>query len=153
MTPETRIHELKLVLPPAPRAMGAYRPVIVVGNLAYMSGHAPWRDDGSRIVGRLGQDLDVEAGKAAARQCGLAMLSSLRAELGSLDRVRQVVKVLGLVNATPEFQQHPQVVNGCSELFIAVFGPVRGVGARSVAGVNSLPGGIAVEIESVLEVG
>jgi len=152
MSAEHRIAELKLVLPPTPKPMGSYRPVVVVGNMAYVSGHAPWRADGSRIIGRLGADLDVDAGKAVARQCGLAILASLKAELGSLDRVRRVVKVLGMVNATPEFQQHPQVVNGCSELFIEVFGPERGVGARSAAGMSSLPGNIAVEIEAIFEV-
>jgi enamine deaminase RidA (YjgF/YER057c/UK114 family) len=153
MSAEARIAELKLVLPPAPKPMGAYRPVLVIGNMAYVSGHAPLRADGSRITGRVGAELDVELGKAAACQCGLAILASLKAELGSLDRVRRVVKVLGMVNATSDFEKHPQVVNGCSELFIEVFGPERGVGARSAAGMSSLPGNIAVEIEAIFEVG
>jgi enamine deaminase RidA (YjgF/YER057c/UK114 family) len=152
MNADARLAELRLVLPTPPKAMGVYRPVVVVGNLAYVSGHAPWRDDGSRITGKLGVWLDVEAGKAAARQCGLAILASLRAELGSLDRVCRVVKLLGMVNATPDFQQHAQVINGCSELFIEVFGPESGVGARSAAGMSSLPGNIAVEIEAIFEV-
>ena len=151
MSAEARITELKLVLPPAPKPTGAYRPVLVAGNMAYVSGHAPLRADGLRITGRVGAELDVELGKAAARQCGLAILASLKAELGSLDRVRRVVKVLGMVNATPEFDQHPQVLNGCSEMFIEVFGPERGVGARSAAGMSSLPGNIAVEVEAVFE--
>ncbi len=151
MSAEVLIAELKLALPPAPKPMGAYRLVMVVGNMAYVSGHAPLRPDGLRITGRLGAELDVELGKAAARQCGLAILASLKAELGALDRVRRVVKVLGMVNATPDFEQHPQVVNGCSELFIEVFGPERGVGARSAAGMSSLPGNIAVEIEAIFE--
>lgn len=152
MNAEARLAELKLTLPPAPKSMGAYRPVVVVGNMAYVSGHAPWREDGSRITGRLGVWLDVDAGKAAARQCGLSILATLRAELGSLDRVRRVVKLLGMVNAVPDFEQHAQVVNGCSELFIEVFGLEIGVGARSAAGMNSLPGNIAVEIEAIFEV-
>jgi enamine deaminase RidA (YjgF/YER057c/UK114 family) len=149
---EDQIAELKLILPPTPKPMGAYRPVLVVENMAYVSGHAPLRTDGSRITGRLGAELDLELGQAAARQCGLAILASLKAELGSLDRVKRVVKVLGMVNATPDFEKHPQVVNGCSELFIEIFGPERGVGARSAAGMSSLPGGIAVEIETIFEV-
>jgi enamine deaminase RidA (YjgF/YER057c/UK114 family) len=132
--------------------MGAYRTVVVSGKVAYVSGHAPLRADGSRTCGRLGEDLDVEAGKAAARQCGLAILASLKAELGSLDRIGRLIKLLGMVNASSDFQQHPQVVNGCSELFIEVFGSERGLGARSAAGMSSLPGNIAVEIEAVFEV-
>ncbi len=132
--------------------MGAYRTVLVIGKMAYVSGHAPLCPDGSRITGRIGADLSVEEGRAAARQCGLAILASLRAELGSLDRVARLVKVLGLVNATPDFQQHPQVVNSCSELLMEVFGRERGMGARSAAGASSLPGNIAVEIEAIFEV-
>ena len=131
--------------------MGVYKPVVVTGNMAYVSGHGPLNADGSLITGRVGADLDLAAGKAAARQTGLAILASLRASLGSLDRVQRVVKVLGLVNATPAFQDHPKVINGCSELFADVFGPELGVGARSAVGAGSLPGNIAVEIEAVLE--
>jgi enamine deaminase RidA (YjgF/YER057c/UK114 family) len=152
MSAENRVAELKLLLPPAPKPMGAYRTVVVSGNVAYVSGHAPLRADGSRACGRLGEDLDVEAGKAAARQCGLAILASLKAELGSLDRIGRLIKLFGMVNARSDFQQHPQVVNGCSELFIEVFGPERGLGARSAAGMSSLPGNIAVEIEAIFEV-
>jgi len=152
MNAETRLAELKLVLPPAPKPQGAYRTFIRVGKLVYLSGHAPLRADGSRITGRLGADLDLEAGKAAARQCGMAILATLKAELGSLAGVGRVVRLLGLVNATPDFQQHSQVVNGCSELFLEVFGSESGAGVRTVAGMSSLPGNIAVEIEAVFEV-
>jgi len=151
MTPESRLAELKLELPPAPKPVAVYRPLVVCGTLAYASGHGPLRPDKSSITGRVGADLDLEAGKAAARQTGLALLATLRNELGSLDRVKRVIKVLGMVNCTPEFQDHPKVINGCSELFADVFGQENGIGARSAVGMASLPANIAVEIEAVFE--
>src|SRR5213593_396117 len=153
MNPEARLAELKLELPSPPKPIAVYKPVVVCGKLAYVSGHGPLKPDRSFITGRVGADLDLEAGKAAARQTGLAILATLRGELGSLDRVKRVVKVLGMVNCTPEFRDHPQVINGCSELFRDVFGPENGVGARSAVGMGSLPGNIAVEIEAVFELG
>src|SRR6266542_1564952 len=152
MNPEARLAELKLELPSAPKPIAVYKPVVVCGNLAYVSGHGPLKADKTLISGRVGADLDLEAGKTAARQTGLAMLASLRSELGSLDRVKRVIKVLGMVNCTPEFQDHPKVINGCSELFRDVFGADNGVGARSAVGMGSLPGNIAVEIEAVFEI-
>ena len=152
MNPEARLAELKLELPPAPKPVAVYKPLVVCGNLAYVSGHGPLKPDKTLIAGRVGANLDLEAGTAAARQTGLAILSTLRSELGSLDRVKRVVKVLGMVNCTPEFQDHPRVINGCSELFRDVFGPESGVGARSAVGMGSLPGNIAVEIEAVFEI-
>jgi enamine deaminase RidA (YjgF/YER057c/UK114 family) len=152
MNPEARLAELKLELPAAPKPMGIYKPVVICGNLAYASGHGPLKPDKTLITGRVGADLDAEAGKAAARQTGLAILATLRGELGSLDRVKRVIKVLGMVNSTPEFAEHPKVINGCSELFRDVFGPDNGVGARSAVGMGSLPGNIAVEIEAVFEI-
>jgi enamine deaminase RidA (YjgF/YER057c/UK114 family) len=149
---EARLTQLKIELPPAPKAMGVYKPVLVSGNMAYASGHGPLKSDGSLITGRVGANLTLEQGKAAARQTGLAILASLRATLGSLDRVQRVVKVLGMVNSTLEFADHPKVINGCSELFAEVFGPDLGVGARSAVGMGSLPGNIAVEIEAIFEV-
>jgi enamine deaminase RidA (YjgF/YER057c/UK114 family) len=150
--PESRLAQLKLDLPPAHKAMGVYKPVAVSGNMAYASGHGPLKADGTLITGRVGADLDLAAGKGAARQTGLAILASLRAALGSLDRVQRVVKVLGMVNATADFTDHPKVINGCSELFADVFGPDLGVGARSAVGMGSLPSNIAVEIEAIFEV-
>ena len=144
--------QLKLQLPPPPKAMGVYKPVMIAGSMAYASGHGPLKSDGTLMTGRVGADLDLTAGKAAARQTGLAILASLRAALGSLDRVQRVVKVLGMVNASADFTEHPKVINGCSELFAEVFGPDLGVGARSAVGMNSLPGNIAVEIEAIFEV-
>ena len=150
--PDSRLAALGLELPPAPKAMGVYKPVVLSGNLAYVSGHGPLKSDGTLITGRVGADLDLAAGKAAARQTALAILASLRATLGSLDRVQRVIKVLGMVNATPDFADHPKVINGCSELFADVFGPDVGVGARSAVGMGSLPSNIAVEIEAIFEV-
>jgi len=151
MNPESRFADLKLELPPAPKPVGVYKPLVVVGNLAYVSGHGPLKTDKSLIIGRVGQDLDLNAGKVAARQVGLAILATLRSELGSLNRVKRVIKVLGMVNCTAEFVEHPKVINGCSELFAEVFGPDHGVGARSAVGMGSLPGNIAVEIEAIFE--
>ena len=152
MSAETQLAELKLELPPAPKPVGVYKPLVLLGNLAYVSGHGPLKPDKSLITGRVGADLDVAAGKLAARQVGLAILATLRAELGSLDRVKRVIKVLGMVNATPEFGEHPAVINGCSELFADVFGREHGIGARSAVGMGSLPGNIAVEIEAIFEI-
>jgi len=153
MNAEARLKELDLKLPPPPQPAGVYKPLIVVGDLVYVSGHGPFLEDGSLIIGRVGADLDVDKGKAAARQTGLLILATLREHLGSLDRIERVVKVLGMVNCTPEFQKHPQVINGCSELFAEVWGPEMGVGARSAVGMNSLPNSIAVEIEAVFALG
>lgn len=150
-SPHARLTALGLVLPPAPKPAGVYKPCLVVGQHVYVSGHGPLRNDGTMISGRVGADLDTAAGKAAARQVGLAILSTLVAGLGSLDRVARVVKVLGLVNATPEFTEQPLVINGCSELFVEIWGPDHGVGVRSAVGAGSLPGNIAVEIEALLE--
>jgi enamine deaminase RidA (YjgF/YER057c/UK114 family) len=149
---EARLAALKIELPPAPKPVAVYRPLVVSGILAYVSGHGPLRPDKSMITGRIGSDLDLEAGKAAARQTGLAILATLRSELGSLDRVKRVIKVLGMVNSTPDFLDHPKVINGCSELFAEVFGPDHGIGARSAVGMGSLPGNIAVEIEAIFEI-
>ncbi len=152
MSAEARIVELNLELPPAPKPMGVYKPLVLIGNMAYVSGHGPLKPDKTLITGRVGDDLDLEAGKLAARQVGLAILATLRAQLGSLDRVQRLIKVLGMVNCTPGFRDHPQVINGCSELFADVFGKENGIGARSAVGMGSLPGNIAVEIEAIFEI-
>ena len=151
MSAEARLAELKLELPPAPKPMGVYKPVVVVGNLAYVSGHGPLKPDLSLIKGRVGAELTLEQGKAAARQVGLAILASLRAHFGSLDRIKRVIKTLGMVNSAPDFLEHPKVINGCSELFAEIWGPDHGVGARSAVGMGPLPGNIAVEIEVIFE--
>ena len=150
--PETRIQELHLSLPEPPKPVAKYKTAILVGNLLYVSGHGPLKTDGSMIVGRLGTDLTTAQGKEAARVVGIAILSSVRNTIGSLDKVRRLVKTLGMVNATPEFKEHPQVINGFSELMAEVFGEDAGVGARSAVGMASLPMNIAVEVECVFEV-
>ena len=152
MKPEARLTELKLELPPAPKPLAVYKPMVVCGNLAYVSGHGPLRPDKSLITGRVGAGLELDAGKSAARQTGLAILATLRSELGSLDRVKRVIKVLGMVNCTPDFRDHPAVINGCSELFADVFGKENGIGSRSAVGMGSLPGNIPVEIEAIFEI-
>jgi enamine deaminase RidA (YjgF/YER057c/UK114 family) len=151
MSADAKITELNLELPAAPKPMGVYKPVVVVGNLAYLSGHGPLLPDGTLIAGRIGDDMDIDAGYAAARQVGLTMLATIRESLGSLDKVARVIKVLGMVNSTPDFLEHPKVINGCSELFADVWGPENGVGARSAVGMGSLPGNIPVEIEAIYE--
>ena len=149
MNPETRLLELNLQLPPAPKPVAVYQTIVVWQNLAYVSGHGPLKSDGSFLVGTVGIDLDIAAAKDAARQTGLAILSTLRAHLVSLDEVERVIKIFGMVHCTPAFKDHPQVINGCSELFAEIWGPDKGVGARSAVGMSSLPSNIAVEIEAV----
>ncbi len=151
MTAEARLTELHLELPPPAKPMGVYKPVVVIGNLAYVSGHGPLKPDRTLIVGRIGADLDEAAGKGAARQVGLAVLATLRDALGSLDRVKRIVKTFGLVNCTADFLNQPAVINGFSELMAEVFGQDDGIGARSAVGAVSLPGNIAVEVEAIFE--
>jgi enamine deaminase RidA (YjgF/YER057c/UK114 family) len=151
MTPEQSLAQLNVTLPPAPKPVAVYRPVVVVNNLAYVSGHGPIRADGQTIKGRVGADLTLVEGQAAARQVGLAILATLRAHFGSLDKIKRVVKTLGMVNSAPDFFDHPKVINGCSELFAEVWGQENGIGARSAVGMGPLPGNIAVEIEVIFE--
>ncbi len=152
MSIESKLAELKLSLPPAPKPVGLYKPMLVVGNLAYLSGHGPLKSDGSLYIGRLGENMALEAGQAAAKQTGLAMLATLKSGLGSLDRVVRVVKLLALVRCTENFNQQPSVINGCSQLFVDLWGNDLGIGVRSALGTNDLPGGMAVEIEGIFEV-
>jgi enamine deaminase RidA (YjgF/YER057c/UK114 family) len=151
MAAEDRIAELKLQLPNPPKPGGVYKPVVQVGNLCYVSGHGPLKVDGSLITGKVGAGVTEEQAKEAAKITGLAILASLRAQLGSLDKVVRLVKSLGMVNAVPDFSRHPAVINGYSELMRDIFGE-NGVGARSAVGMGSLPGNIAVEIEAIFEV-
>jgi enamine deaminase RidA (YjgF/YER057c/UK114 family) len=148
--PESRITELGLELPPAPKPMGVYKPVLVIGNFLYVSGQGPLRSDGTLIKGRLGNDLNLEEGKLAARQVGLAMLSTIKANIGDLKKIKRLVKVLGMVNSTLDFDQHPAVINGFSELMAGIFGEDSGIGVRSAVGMI-LPGNIAVEVEAMFE--
>ena len=145
-----RIIELGLILPPAPKPVGVYKPVLVVDKFLYVSGQGPVQSDGTLMKGRLGADLDMEQGKLAARQVGLTMLSTIKTHYGELKKIKRIVKVLGMVNSTPEFESHPAVINGFSELMSDVFGPENGVAVRSAVGMT-LPMNIAVEIEAMFE--
>ncbi len=148
---DEQFEKLGLTLPPAPKPLGVYKPCLVDGKYLYLSGHGTVQNDGTLIIGRLGEDMDMEAGKVAARQVGLAMLATIKANLGSLNKVKRVIKVLGMVNATPDFERHPYVINGCSELFASVWGEENGIGVRSAVGFGSLPDNIPVEIEAMFE--
>lgn len=151
--PEVRLQELHLTLPPAPKPVAKYKTAVLVGNVLYVSGHGPAKIDGkSPVAGRVGDDLTLEQGKEAARLVGLAILSTVRNTLGSLDKVKRLVKTLGMVNCTAGFKDQPQVINGFSELMAEVFGDEAGVGARSAVGMGSLPANIPVEVECIFEV-
>jgi enamine deaminase RidA (YjgF/YER057c/UK114 family) len=144
---DARIQELNLTLPPAPKPVAKYKTALVVGNILFVSGHGPLKADKTMITGRVGAELTLEDGKAAARQVGLAILATMKATLGNLSRVKRLVKTLGLVQCTPEFKEQPLVINGFSELMAELFGDDAGVGTRSAVGTNALPSNIAVEIE------
>lgn len=150
-TAESNFEKLGLSLPPAPKPLGVYKPCLIDGKYLYLSGHGTVQDDGSLIIGRIGDDMDIEAGKLAARQVGLAMLSTIKANLGSLNRVKRVIKVLGMVNCVSSFERHPYVINGASELFAQVWGKEHGIGVRSAVGMGTLPDNIPVEIEAMFE--
>ncbi len=151
MSHQERFEALKLQLPPSPKPIGLYKPVVYVGNQLWTSGHGPLKPDKTLITGCIGDDLTLEEGHAAAKQAGLAMLATLLSELGTLDRVNRLVKTFGLVRCTPDFTDHPAVINGFSQLMADVFGPDVGISARSAVGAPSLPAGMAVEIEAVFE--
>jgi enamine deaminase RidA (YjgF/YER057c/UK114 family) len=150
-TPEENFADLALTLPPPPKPLGVYKPCLVDGKYLYLSGHGTVQQDGSLIIGRVGVDLDIESAKLAARQVGLAMLATIRANIGSLNKVKRVIKVLGMVNCTSDFEKHPYVINGCSELFASIWGVENGIGVRSAVGMGSLPDNIPVEIEAIFE--
>src|SRR5436305_6512085 len=150
--PEVRVQELHLTRPPATKPVAVYKTAVRVGNLVYVSGHGPLKPDGTLIVGCVGKDFTLEQGKEAARQTGLAILATLRGHLGSLDKVKRIVKTFGMVNSADDFKDQPKVINGFSELMRDVFGEDAGVGARSAVGHNALPSGMAVEIEAIFEV-
>lgn len=151
-TPEERLKELNITLPETPKAMAKYKTAVQIGNVLYTSGHGPAKVDDTPLTGRVGKDLTTEQGKASARSVGLNILSTVKDKLGSLDKVKRVIKTLGMVNCTEDFKEQPQVINGFSELMAEVFGEEAGVGARSAVGMGSLPGNIPVEIECIFEV-
>ena len=145
MTIETRLAELGITLPDAPAPAANYVPYVIVGNMLYISGQI------STTKGRLGDDLSTQQGADAARSCGLALLAQASAALGTLDRVKQVVRLGGFVTSTPDFTEQPEVVNGCSDLMVEVFGP-KGRHARAAVSVPALPRGVAVEVDAIFEI-
>lgn len=150
MSAEARLQELGIELPPPPEKGGVYKTVVEVGNIAYISGHGPYQNDKTYMTGRVGDDVDLAGAQLAARQTGLALLSTLKAHFGSLDRITRLIKTLALVNSTNDFIEQPAAINGFSELFGEVFGE-DGIGARSALGTSVLPGNIPVEIEIIVE--
>ncbi len=150
-TPEENFALLNLILPPAPKPLGVYKPGLQVDHFYYVSGHGPVKTDGQLIKGRVGEDLDMEEGKWAAQQVGLTILATLKAQLGSLNRIKRVVKILGMVSCSRDFDRHPYVINGCSELFAKIWGEENGIGVRSAVGMGTLPDHIPVEIEAIFE--
>ncbi len=151
MTPEENFSQLGLELPPAPTAQFVYKTYLVDGKHCYVSGHGPYLPDGTFLAGRVGKDMTEDEAKAAAQQTGLAILATLREGLGSLNKVKRVIKILGMVNCESDFTKQPYVINGCSELFAKVWGQDNGIGVRSAVGMGSLPGNIPVEIEASFE--
>lgn len=151
MSADERFKETGYILPPPPSPLGVYKPMLINGNYVYVSGHGPVLPDKKLIIGRVGQHLSMEEGKKAALQVGLTILSTLKTNLGSLDKIKRVIKVLGMVNCVPEFEKHPYVINGCSELFAKIWGEENGIGVRSAVGMGSLPDNIPVEIEALFE--
>lgn len=152
MDADKRLQELHLSLPPVSKPMAVYKPVVQVGNMLYVSGQVPIQNDGTMLKGKVGTDLTLEQGQQAARQVALTMLSTIKTNLGSLNKIKRLVKTLGMVNSAPTFYDHPKVINGYSELMKEVFGEDAGVGARSAIGVAALPSNVAVEIEAIFEV-
>ena len=149
-TPDEQLQQAGFTLPPQPKTGGIYKPFLQSGNLIYVSGHGPVMEDGSLIKGKVGFDINADAAKLAARQTGLTILATLKAGLGSLDKIKRVIKVFGMVICTLDFEQKPYVINGCSDLFAQIWGE-DGIGVRSAVGMGSLPGNIPVEIEAIFE--
>jgi enamine deaminase RidA (YjgF/YER057c/UK114 family) len=151
-TIEQKLTGLGLSLPEIPPSKGVYKSTLLVGNLLYVSGHVSINTDGSYITGKVGAEVDDSEAKRAALQCGLAILASIKKQLGSLDKIKRVIKILGMVNAVPDYTKHALVINGCSELYVQLWGEDNGKGVRSAVGMGSLPNNVAVEIEAVFEV-
>ena len=151
MSAEERLKELGIELPEVPEPKAVYKPCLIDGRHLYVSGHVPMRPDFTRIRGKVGQDMSTDEAKQMARLVGLLILSTVRKHIGSLNKVKRVIKVLGFVNGVPDFDKHPLVINGCSELFAEIWGPENGVGVRSAVGMGSLPDGIPVEVEALFE--
>ncbi len=150
-TIEQKLHELGVELPTLPGSKGIYKSCLEVGNLLYVSGHVSINTDGSFIVGKVGDTVNDEEAKRAALQCGLAILASIKNHFGNLDRIKRVIKILGMVNAVPDYTKHALIINGCSELYVQLWGNDQGKGVRSAVGMGSLPNNVAVEIEAIFE--
>ena len=148
---DQNFESLKLKLPPPPPLGGIYKPALITGNYLYVSGHGPMLEDKTFITGKVGQDVDQEKAKLAALQTGLTILATIKANIGSFNKIKRVIKVLGMVNSVPEFEKHPYVINGCSELIAKIWGEENGIGVRSAVGMGSLPNNMAVEIEAMFE--
>ena len=150
---EQKLSELGLALPTLPGSKGIYHSTLVVGNLLYVSGHVSINEDGSFITGKVGSEVNEEEAKRAALQCGLAILSSIKNQLGTLEKIKRVIKILGMVNAVPDYTKHALIINGCSELYVQLWGNENGKGVRSAVGMGSLPNNVSVEIEAIFEIG
>jgi len=148
MSADKNFDSLGYTLPPPPKPIGVYKPFLKMGNMVYVSGHGTFKEDGTLIIGKVGVDLEKDEAKLAALQVGLSIISTLKANLNSLEEIDRVVKVLGMVNCLPDFEAHPFVINGCSELFASIWGEDKGIGVRSAVGMGSLPDNIPVEIEA-----
>jgi len=151
MSIEEKLSASALKLPVLPASKGIYKRCLVLDDLLYVSGHISVNNDGSYLTGKLGKDMPDEEGKLAARQCGLAILSSVKEHLGDLGKIKRVIKIFGMVNCTPDFERHATVINGCSELYVQLWGDENGKGVRSAVGMSSLPFGVAVEIEAIFQ--
>lgn len=151
-TIEQKLNELGLLLPTLPGSKGIYHSTLITGNLLYVSGHVSINEDGSFITGKVGAEVTDEEAKRAALQCGLAILSSIKTRFGTLDKIKRVIKILGMVNAVPEYTKHALIINGCSELYVQLWGNENGKGVRSAVGMGSLPNNVSVEIEAIFEV-
>lgn len=153
VSPEARLRELGIELPPAPQTVATYVPAVPIGSILYVAGHTPRRPDGTpSFQGKLGDDFSIEDGREAARAVGINVLATIRGSLGSLDMVARLVRTFGMVNATPDFTEQPRVINGFSDLMVEIFGEEAGKGTRAAVGMGSLPGGMAVEIETFWEI-
>jgi enamine deaminase RidA (YjgF/YER057c/UK114 family) len=149
---EQKLSELGLLLPQLPGSKGIYHSTLVVDNLLYVSGHVSINEDGTFITGKVGSDVNDEDAKRAALQCGLAILSSIKNKFGTLDKVKRVIKILGMVNAVADYTKHALVINGCSELYVQLWGNENGKGVRSAVGMGSLPNNVSVEVEAIFEI-
>lgn len=148
---QKKLDEMGLKFPAIPASKGIYKRCLTVGNFLFVSGHVSVNTEGKFLTGKVGANLSEEDGKAAARQCALGILCSIKDHLGGFEKLKRVIKILGMVNCAPEFEKHALIINGCSELFVQLLGEENGIGVRSAVGMGSLPGNVAVEVEALFE--